>query len=72
MSALAPFEAFGAEVAQHAAGALAAQRAIADTRAGTFGDDVLLAVLLASDGTWRTSQAWLRGFLHEIEKALIR
>jgi hypothetical protein len=58
-------------VSQYAAGALAAQRALHDTRTAAVGD-VLFAALLKSDGAWCKSEPWLRGFMREIEKAVAR
>jgi hypothetical protein len=66
-----PRRSFAGSVADHAAGALAAQRALDQLRTHPDGDGVLLAALESSP-RWRTSTAYVRAFLREIEKALTR
>lgn len=63
---------FADTVGAHAAGALAAQRALWDLRTDPAADGVLLTALLGSDGSWRTCEPWLRGFLREVEKSIAR
>lgn len=62
---------FADAVGLHAAGSLAAQRALEQLRTHPDSDGVLLAALESSP-RWRTSTAYVRAFLREIEKALTR
>ncbi len=62
--------AFAEAVSQHAAGALAAQKAVDAIRTTPDADGFLMAAVLAASPDWRTSHEWLRGFLRVVEKAV--
>ncbi len=56
--------------ALEAAGAIAAQDALRELRSVPDAEDVLITALHGSNGAWRLSEAWLRGFLRVIEKKI--
>lgn len=69
MSAIAPFQRLGDAVAEHARGALAAQKALDQLRAfPELSDGVLFQSLVDSGNLWRQSADWLRGWCREVEK----